>query len=153
MTAGAHNPAAPVQIPTPQVVLTVAKLTYGRVCETPAFLRSIARSGNEFECRGKSLCGDLFVIRDSRRASPLGHRGLFWAKPLASLGVSRRSGYRVLRARFRSQQAVLLRFGPIASSGRGMWRAVQNGGARLSKELRRVATRQETCLRDIIAQA
>ncbi len=81
--------------------------TKGRRPETSAFLRSIASGSNEFECRGKSLSGDLDASRDSRRANPLGHRGLIRAKTLARLSVSRRLGYRVLRALFRSQQAWL----------------------------------------------
>ena len=81
--------------------------TKGRRPETSAFSRSIASCGNNFARRGKSLSYDLAVTRDSRRANPLGHRGLIWAKTLGSLGVSRRLGYRVLRALLRSQQAGL----------------------------------------------
>ncbi|MAD80303.1 MAG: hypothetical protein CMJ50_05580 [Planctomycetaceae bacterium] len=50
--------------------------TKGRRPETSALLRSIASCGNKLARCGKSLTGDLVVVRDSRCANPLGHRGL-----------------------------------------------------------------------------
>ncbi|HUG66161.1 MAG TPA: hypothetical protein VMM76_00315, partial [Pirellulaceae bacterium] len=82
--------------------------TKGRRPDTPAFSRSIASSGNEFECRGESRMGHLDIERDSSRINSRRRTWLISAKSLGCLGVSRRSGYRVLRALFRSQLAVLM---------------------------------------------
>lgn len=77
-----HNPAVTGANPDSATCFDGSEIqlpqgyTKGRRPGTSAFLRSIASSGNKFECRGKSLTGDLVVMRDSRCATPLGHRGL-----------------------------------------------------------------------------
>ena len=75
----------------------------GRRPETLAFLRSRASSGNELR-RGQSHRAlGRKIGRDSYRPNFAGHQGPFSAKTLASLGLSRRPGYRLLRALNRSQ--------------------------------------------------